>query len=91
MKGLVCCTILLLACVLVHSQYIDGCSFEDEILSVGTHTRNCQKLNCIGNNKIQALACPLASCLPGQQIGYQEMDFSKPYPQCCGRPICKNS
>ncbi|XP_072762471.1 uncharacterized protein [Anoplolepis gracilipes] len=89
MKG--CCAIfLLMVCVFAHAARLpDSCSYEDETLSVGEHIRQCLRITCHANGNISALGCPLVQCLEEKQIGYQKMDNSKPYPECCERPICK--
>ncbi|XP_050453954.1 uncharacterized protein LOC126852808 [Cataglyphis hispanica] len=91
MKGrLVRCAILLMICVLAHAAHLpDSCSFENETLSVGQHTRRCLKITCHAGSEISILGCPLARCPEGKQVGYRDTDFSKPYPDCCGGPICK--
>ncbi|XP_019698490.1 uncharacterized protein LOC109504131 [Harpegnathos saltator] len=89
MKGLLCCATLLLACVLI-TQVQGNCPYDDETLPVGTHYRKCNKINCNEDGTMSMLACPLALCQPGEQIGYHELDISKPYPECCERPICKD-
>ncbi|XP_012217081.1 uncharacterized protein [Linepithema humile] len=88
MKGLVCCVLLMLVCAFIQVQ--GNCEFEGESLSVGKHHRKCLTLTCNENGSVSALACPLMQCAEGQQIGYHELDISKPFPECCARPICKD-
>ncbi|XP_032674098.1 uncharacterized protein LOC116845477 [Odontomachus brunneus] len=88
MKGFLCCAILLLVCVFVQVQ--GNCEYTNgEILPVGTHYRDCQQIKCNEDGSMSMLGCPLSLCTPGNQIGYHELDVSKPYPECCERPICK--
>ncbi|GAB1867607.1 Single domain-containing protein [Camponotus japonicus] len=78
---------LLLVGLSVHATLGD-CLFENETLSVGEHIRKCLRINCTGENTMSMLACPLYQCPVGKEIGYREVDLSKPYPECCAGPIC---
>ncbi|XP_029178915.1 uncharacterized protein LOC114946545 [Nylanderia fulva] len=89
MKG---CLVLLLMmlCVFAHAaQVSDGCPYEEETLTVGEHIRKCLRVTCHADGSISMLGCALYRCQEGKQIGYRETDLSKPYPECCEGPICK--
>ncbi|XP_025269281.1 uncharacterized protein LOC112639471 [Camponotus floridanus] len=79
--------ILLLVGVFVHATLGD-CPFENETLSVGAHIRQCSTVTCRDDTSIIMIPCPLFQCAEGKQIGWKELDLSKPYPECCAGPIC---
>ncbi|EFN69911.1 hypothetical protein EAG_07209 [Camponotus floridanus] len=81
-------TILLLVCVFAYTV-LGNCLFENETLSVGEHIRRCLRITCYPQGSISLLACPLYQCPEGKQIGYRDVDPSKPFPECCEGPICK--
>ncbi|XP_070158450.1 uncharacterized protein [Polyergus mexicanus] len=87
---LVRCAILLMVCMFTHAVHLpEGCPFKGETLSVGQHIRQCSRITCHAEGKMTILGCPLAHCPEGKQVDYRDTDFSKPYPDCCERPICK--
>ncbi|XP_048504911.1 uncharacterized protein LOC125499728 [Athalia rosae] len=49
---------------------------------------DCGVVTCHEDNTMTATGCGIWRCQPGQQIGYTEADSSKPFPSCCGGPIC---
>ncbi|XP_057337408.1 uncharacterized protein LOC130675634 [Microplitis mediator] len=46
----------------------------------------CSEFTCQENGSWTSLGCGVWAC--EDQIGYQDYDYSKPYPECCPRPIC---
>ncbi|EZA55867.1 uncharacterized protein LOC113562983 [Ooceraea biroi] len=86
MRALVCCAILLLVCAF--AQVEGGCQYKEETLTVGKHHRDCLTITCHENGSMSSLACPVMQCR--NEIGYQETDLSKPFPECCARPICQD-
>ncbi|KAL6262151.1 hypothetical protein P5V15_007248 [Pogonomyrmex californicus] len=50
----------------------------------------CCKVSCLSEaTELRLTACALFQCAPGTQIGYDNGDNTKEYPDCCEHPICK--
>ncbi|KAL2751310.1 uncharacterized protein V1477_000468 [Vespula maculifrons] len=79
------CGILFALCIFV---LVEGdCEWYGEIYPVGEHILNCTRVTCNESGDWSSVGCPLYMC--EETIGYEEIDLSKPYPECCGGPICK--
>ncbi|XP_043262667.1 uncharacterized protein LOC122403290 [Colletes gigas] len=63
-------------------------NFHGQNLSVGTHYINCTEYECHSDGSMTGLPCADYACAEGKEIGYRETDYSKPFPECCGGPIC---
>lgn len=81
------CGILMTLCLFTKVKA--DCLVDGEMLPPGEHIRQCQRLTCHDSGAISAVGCATYACK--DQIGYKEMDLSKPYPECCGGPICKSN
>ncbi|XP_046832389.1 uncharacterized protein LOC124430193 [Vespa crabro] len=80
------CGILIALCLFW--QVEGNCQWNDETLSVGEHIRDCTRIFCNESGHLSALPCPVYTC--EEIIGYEDKDLSKPFPECCGGPICKS-
>ncbi|XP_076754272.1 uncharacterized protein LOC143425413 [Xylocopa sonorina] len=87
MKSFIVNTFLLAICLLPNIK--GDCQYEGGTLTEGKHYINCQVWTCYPNGNIATLGCATYACPEGTQIGYRENDLSKPYPECCGGPVCK--
>ncbi|KAG7212755.1 hypothetical protein KM043_013016 [Ampulex compressa] len=76
-----------LAAIFLSSQVQGDCFYHGENLTVGEHIRECTRIVCHEDGHISGLGCPEYRCK--EAIGYRERDVSKPYPECCGGPICR--
>ncbi|CAL7951508.1 unnamed protein product [Xylocopa violacea] len=86
MKTFTLSTLLLVICLFLTVK--GDCQYEGRTLTEGKNYFNCKQYTCSPNGNIAVLGCSLYQCAKGKQIGYKEEDLSKPYPQCCGGPIC---
>ncbi|XP_026673916.1 uncharacterized protein LOC113465011 [Ceratina calcarata] len=80
------CAALLITCVFADSE--EYCELNHKNVTAGVYSVNCVRYKCDPPN-LSALACPVYICEEGQQIGEKQNDLTKPYPECCGGPICK--
>ncbi|XP_076687318.1 uncharacterized protein LOC143378981 [Andrena cerasifolii] len=79
MKNIILWTFFVALCLLVEVKGSKQ-SFQNQCARVTHHS----------NGDITAVGCGTYECAEGKQIGYRHDDLSKPYPECCGGPICKD-
>ncbi|CAG5103363.1 Protein of unknown function [Cotesia congregata] len=48
----------------------------------------CAEYTCHEDGSWTSLGCGVWQC--EDAVGYQNYDYSKPYPECCPHPICKS-
>ncbi|XP_029178914.1 uncharacterized protein LOC114946544 [Nylanderia fulva] len=90
MKGRLSLLLMTICVFAKNATHLPGsCLYEGETLSVGQHTRGCLRITCYAEGDITILECPLNFCPEKRLIGYHETNFSKPYPECCARPISR--
>ncbi|XP_015434691.1 PREDICTED: uncharacterized protein LOC107190407 [Dufourea novaeangliae] len=87
MKNIILCTLLVAMCLVMETKA--DCEYMGKNYKVGEkYTQNCAEFTCQSGGGFGGLTCALYECMEGKKIGYKEQDNSKPYPQCCGGPIC---
>ncbi|XP_043266424.1 uncharacterized protein [Venturia canescens] len=89
-------TIFLYALVVIAYLFVGG-NAEDEVKlncndvrgDLSLYYKICGEVICHPNGSISSKGCGTYQCSPDKPaIGYKETDSTKPYPECCGGPIC---
>ncbi|XP_012288361.1 venom peptide Pc [Orussus abietinus] len=80
------CALALLVCLFTNAEA--ACNVGGKMVPPGVHIDKCIRYTCHEGGHLSAVPCALATC--ENLLGYTETDLSKPYPDCCPRPICGN-
>ncbi|XP_066591386.1 uncharacterized protein [Prorops nasuta] len=88
MKFFAYCLVLLFALIQLSEQKASFVNCTPRFQENHPHTDTCIKVICDSESSFSAVACPLAHCQPGKELGATPEDLTKVYPECCSRPIC---
>ncbi|KAF7987548.1 hypothetical protein HCN44_003310 [Aphidius gifuensis] len=85
--SLILCVFFLMACLATQGK-ADCPGFKDcgPLKTGEICTDQCVPYECQADGSYTSSGCAEFRCK--KQIGYQETDLSKPFPDCCPRPIC---
>jgi len=71
-----------------HAEDGDSKTVHIEVGESASLPGKCQKVTCEKDFSISAITCPAYVSKPGCK--QSEIDYKKPYPDCCPHDVCKN-